>query len=127
MTETEITSVDTTFVKQRFTGPGSSDISSIYPANSSSISAYTWDNRILTDAKIIFERLKDDRITDTSIEMRDMATQVSISTDTDIELQDMSNMRVDMDQSRDLVDIVETSFIETGSGKTYEKLFVVKN
>ena len=75
MADTETTSADTNFVKQRFTDPGSLDISSIYPANSSSISANTWENRMRTDAKIIFDRLKDDRSTNTSIEMRDIATQ----------------------------------------------------
>ena len=70
-----------------------------------------------TDAKIIFDRLKDDRSTNTSIEMRDIATQVSLSTDTEIELEDMSILRAgdDVAQSRDSVDVVETSFIETRS------------
>ena len=130
MAETETTNADTTIVKQRFTDPDSSDISSIYPANSSSISADTWGNRIQTDAKIIFDRLKDENSTDTnSIEMRDMATQVSISTDIDIELLDMLNVREgdDMDQSGELLDIFETSFIQTRSGQRYKKLFVIKN
>ena len=52
MAETETTTADTTIVKQRFTDPNSSDnLSSIYPAHSSSLSGNTWDDRIQTDAK----------------------------------------------------------------------------
>ena len=128
MADTETTTADTTFVKQRFTDPASSDISSIYPANSSSMSAITWDNRMRTDAKVIFDRLKDDRSTSSSIEMKDIATQVSLSSDTEIELEDMSILRVgdDVAQSRKSLDVAETSFMETRSGLRYEKVFVLK-
>ena len=61
--------------------------------------------------------------------MRDIATQVSLSTDTEIELEDMSILRAgdEVAQSRESVDVVETSFIETRSGLRYEKVFVLKN
>ena len=57
-----------------------------------------------------------------------MAIRVSdlISSDSDVELQDMSRYGDYMDDSTDVIDIVETSFIDTRSGQKYEKLFVIK-
>ena len=120
--ETDSTSADTTYVKERLQVPQvtSETSSSIFPL--SSFSADTWDDRIVTGAKKIFDHWMEERKNVTEV-----STQVS---DSDIEMQiemkDISIMRSsdEVHRSDHEVETAETSFIQTRSGRTYKKIFV---
>ena len=111
----------------------SQSISSIYPA--SSVSSDRWNERIQTDAKKIFDDMMEEReavsqLSSSLIELQDKATQVTDlnSTDTEIEMHEISALRsaAELTESEQIIEEMETSFIETGSGHEYEKNFVVR-
>ena len=135
MAETDSTAVESTCPKERFVNLkfSSDELSSTYPETS--VSGDTWNDRIQTDARKIFENIGEERIitTDLSssiVEVLDKATQVSDtkSTDFEIEMDDLSVLRsVDVSNESDQVsDLQETSFIETRSGRRYKKVFILK-
>ena len=133
--DTDTTTANTTHVKQRLKDHrvSSQSISSIYPA--SSVSSDRWNERIQTDAKKIFDDMMEERddvsqLSSSLIELQDKATQVTDtnSTDTEIEMHEISALRSgeELTDSEQIIEEMETSFIETRSGHKYEKIFVVR-
>ena len=76
------------------------------------------------------EREDVSQLSSSLIELQDKATQVTDpnSTDTEIEMHGISALRSgeELTDSEQIIEEMETSFIETRSGHKYEKIFVVR-
>ena len=76
------------------------------------------------------EREAVSKLSSSLIELQDKATQVTDpnSTDTEIEMHEISALRSaeELTESEQIIEEMETSFIEIRSGHKYEKIFVVR-